>query len=74
MKIYKLLNITIFACLCLFSLETTEAQDLKSQVDEYLLSHSQPNAPGASVLIAKDGKAIYKKAVGMANLELNVPL
>jgi len=74
MKIYKFLNIIVFASLCLFSIETTEAQDLKSQVDEYLLSHSQPNAPGASILIAKDGKAIYKKAVGMANLELNVPL
>jgi len=74
MKIHNFFKITIFTCLCLFSLETSEAQNLTSQVDEYLLSHSQPNAPGASVLIAKDGKAIYKKAVGMANLELNVPL
>ena len=74
MKIFKLLNIIVFASLCLFNIEVINAQDLKSQVDEYLLSHSQPNAPGASVLIAKDGKAIYKKAVGMANLELNVPL
>lgn len=74
MKIYKFLNIIVFVSLSLFSLETTNAQDLKSTVDAYLLSHSQPNAPGASVLIAKDGKAIYKKAVGMANLELNVPL
>lgn len=74
MKIYKFLNIIVFVSLCFFNLETTNAQDLKSQVDEYLLSHSQPDAPGASVLIAKDGKAIYKKAVGMANLELDVPL
>lgn len=74
MKIYKFLNIIVFVSLSLFSLETINAQDLKSTVDAYLLSHSQPNAPGASVLIAKDGKAIYKKAVGMANLELNVPL
>ena len=58
----------------LFFSFSNQAQNLTSQVDEYLLSHSQPNAPGASVLIAKDGKAIYKKAVGMANLELNVPL
>jgi CubicO group peptidase (beta-lactamase class C family) len=74
MKIHKLIGTSILACLCLFSLATIQAQDLTSQVDEYLLSHSDPNAPGASVLIAKDGKAIYKKAVGMANLELNVPL
>ena len=59
---------------CLLISFSNQAQNLTSQVDEYLLSHSQPNAPGASVLISKDGKAIYKKAVGMANLELNVPL
>ena len=74
MKIQDFFKITIFTCLCFFSLGTSEAQNLSSQVDEYLLSHSQPDAPGASILIAKDGKAIYKKAVGMANLELDVPL
>lgn len=30
--------------------------------------------PGAAVLIAKDDKIIYRKAFGMANLELNVPM
>lgn len=66
-------TIALFSFFLLISF-SIQAQNLTSQVDEYLLSHSLPNAPGASVLIAKDGKAIYKKAVGMANLELNVPL
>lgn len=50
------------------------SQDFKKQVDEYLAEKSKPDAPGISLLIAKDGKTIYKKAVGMADLELNVPL
>lgn len=31
-------------------------------------------SPGAAVLIAKDDKVIYRKAFGMANLELQVPM
>ncbi len=50
------------------------SQDFKQQVDDYLAEHSKPDAPGISLLIAKDGKVLYKKAVGMADLELNVPL
>lgn len=50
------------------------SQDFKKQVDEYLTEHSKPDAPGISLLIAKDGKVLYKKAVGLADLELNVPL
>lgn len=33
-----------------------------------------PSEPGAIVILAKDGKPIFKKAYGMSNLELNVPL
>jgi CubicO group peptidase (beta-lactamase class C family) len=36
-------------------------------------SQFKPNEPGATVLVAKDGKILYHKAFGMANLELNVP-
>jgi CubicO group peptidase (beta-lactamase class C family) len=53
---------------------TVIAQNLNQQVDAYLASHSTPHGPGASILIAKNGKVIYKKAVGLANLELKIPL
>lgn len=39
-----------------------------------MASHSAANAPGVSILIAKNGQVIYKKAVGLANLELQIPL
>ena len=50
------------------------AQTMEQQVDAYLKARYPANAPGVSFLIAKDGKTIYRKAFGMANLELNVPM
>jgi CubicO group peptidase (beta-lactamase class C family) len=34
----------------------------------------QPNAPGATFLISRNGNIVYKKAFGLANLELNLPV
>src|ERR1700722_1615082 len=31
-------------------------------------------APGAAVLVAKNGQVVYKKGFGSANLELNTPM
>lgn len=33
-----------------------------------------PNEPGAAVIVVKDGQVVFRKAVGMANMELGVPL
>ncbi|MGM5470725.1 serine hydrolase [Flavobacteriaceae bacterium LMO-SS05] len=74
MKSLKTLNIIPFLLFNFLIITSSFAQDFKQQVDTYLAQHSQPDAPGLSLLIAKDGNAIYKKAVGMADLELQVPL
>jgi CubicO group peptidase (beta-lactamase class C family) len=34
----------------------------------------KPGEPGATALVARNGQIIYKKAFGMANLELDVPM
>lgn len=52
----------------------TFAQNFESKVDSLLESKYLPSNPGAVFLIAKDGKAVYTKAFGMANMELNVPM
>ena len=59
---------------CLFILTINHAQDLSSQIDTYLASVYSSNEPGVSILVAKNGKSIYRKAFGKANLELDVPL
>lgn len=50
------------------------AQSLNERFDRILQSEFPQDAPGATVLVAKNGEVIYQKAVGMANLELQVPM
>jgi CubicO group peptidase (beta-lactamase class C family) len=49
------------------------AQNL-TKIDSLLQEKYPDNAPGATFLISKNGSVIYKKAFGLANLELNVPM
>ncbi|MDA9970805.1 hypothetical protein N9E56_03120 [Flavobacteriaceae bacterium] len=49
------------------------AQGVFSKIDSLLQEKYEPSAPGAAFLISKDGNVIYKKAFGLANLELSVP-
>ena len=74
MKLSQSTKILCFVCLTLFCFSTAIAQTLEQQIDEYLKAEYKANEPGVSFLIAKDGKPIYQKAFGMANLELNVPM
>lgn len=64
-----LLLITLIPSGCVF------AQNQEKQIDRYVLEkYKDNNAPGVAVLVAKDGKIVYDKAFGKANLELNVPM
>lgn len=52
-----------------------KAQTIKTgEIDTFLLTQFNPTQPGGVVMISKNGKVIYKKAFGMADLELNVPV
>lgn len=63
---------------------TTKAQEIKkvspelkqmtSEFDRLLSEQFKPGETGCAALVAKNGQIIYKKAFGMANLELNVPM
>lgn len=43
-------------------------------VDRIFADVAKPGSPGCSVGVARDGKLLYSKGYGLANLELNVPL
>lgn len=67
----------LFVVLTLLFLNSTSksyAQNLESNIDSLLEAKYPSYAPGADFLIAQNGKIIYKKAFGLANLELNVPM
>ena len=50
------------------------AQKLEKQFDQMLGDQYLPNEPGATALVAIDGKIVYHKAFGMANMELDVKM
>ncbi len=60
--------------LILFIASKTSAQSTEKAIDAIFSEAYPANSPGATVLISKDDKVIYRKAFGMANLELNTPM
>ncbi|WP_299363153.1 serine hydrolase [Winogradskyella sp.] len=51
---------------------TGYAQNLTQQFDDIVSQSYKSDMPGATFLVAKDGKAIYRKAIGKSSLELDV--
>lgn len=47
---------------------------LVSEIDAMLTAAYPADEPGAAVIVVKDGDTMFRKAYGMANLELDVPL
>jgi len=50
------------------------AKDSGEKVDRLFALWDRPGSPGASVAVIKDGRIIYKKGYGYANLEYDVPI
>lgn len=72
----SILNCRIFIILMLISgsFPMLSAQKPEKDFDEFIRSQYKTDEPGAAVLVARDGKVIYRKGFGMANLELNTAM
>ncbi len=67
--------ILAFGLLCnLTFAQLKDDKGLAAEFDKILSEQFKPDEPGATALVARNGQIIYKKAFGMANLELNVPM
>ncbi len=64
---------TAMLCLMVFVLPS-QAKSTSKQYDQLLNKLFEQGGPGGVALVVKDGKTIYRKAFGMANLELNVKM
>ncbi len=71
MKINHTFALLLFSCLFI---TTSKAQDLTQKFDDIVFESYKPDEPGATILVAKDGKAIYRKAIGKSSLELDVDM
>ena len=62
------------ACMILLFATVAAAPTAPAQIDAILKDYDRADAPGASVLVALDGKVLYRKAFGLANLEERTPI
>lgn len=67
----KLLWIFLFIA---FLVSLVFADEKTDKVDKLFSKWDSTISPGAALAIIKDGKIIYKRGYGMANLEHNIPL
>ncbi len=59
-------SLLVFACLSNFAQNRTNA--LQTGIDSLFKSYNKPGSPGVAVLIVRDGKIVFEKGYGMANL------
>lgn len=65
-------SLTLFVFL--FTIHFSFSQNFESKIDSIVSLNYTQNEPGISILIAKDGKPIYKKAFGKSNIELGTSM
>ena len=66
-------NYLIIACLFIFSANPCFAQSKSEKLDEVMKTYHRFNMFDGAVLVAEEGKVIYKNAFGLANREWNIP-
>ena len=68
MNKYLLLNVFyLFSILCFGQIKESKA------IDSIFMEWNKPSVPGCALGIMKEGKLIYAKGYGMANLEYDIP-
>src|SRR5207249_8599991 len=53
---------------------STPAESVTTRVDKLFAQWDKPDSPGCALGIIKDGKLIYTRGYGMANLDYNIPI
>lgn len=52
----------------------TAPADIGAAIDALMTKQIKPDGPGATVLVARNGVPVFRKAYGLADIELNVPM
>ena len=67
----KLKIVLIFVVIC--SALSISAQTIESTIDQYLTIRSEMGGFSGAVLVAKEGKVIFRKSYGFADVEKRIP-
>jgi CubicO group peptidase (beta-lactamase class C family) len=66
-------QLAIFFALAFVLAVNALAQDVNAKFDEYLTAITKQGRFTGSVLVAREGKVVFSKGYGMANLEFDIP-
>jgi CubicO group peptidase (beta-lactamase class C family) len=69
-----LLTFTLFSIASAQTPAANAQSDITLRVDRLFARFDRPDSPGCALGVIKDGKLIYKKGYGMANLEHDIPV
>jgi CubicO group peptidase (beta-lactamase class C family) len=72
--IYLIIVLIAFSCKTEGNRTLTTNDNLTLSIDSLMNSSYLATDPGATIIITKEGKELYAKGFGMANLELEVPM
>ncbi len=68
-------NLTAFFLVLLMAIPSMKyAQTIETQIDQLMSDQYKTDASGATILVAKDGKVMLRKAYGKANMELDIDM
>lgn len=74
---YRYLLFTCLLCVSLLSLHSPGAlaeDSFASRIDGIFSEWNRADSPGCSLSVIKDGKIVYEKGYGLANLEYGIPI
>lgn len=54
--------------------KSVQDSSITAQVDKIFNQWDKPNSPGCALAVIKDGRIVYKRGYGMANLDYDVPI
>lgn len=74
MKNVKILLLLLILGLIAAGVPGLAAETLERTFDTLMKAEYAANQPGAAVIVRRGGKTLYRKALGMADLELGTPL
>jgi CubicO group peptidase (beta-lactamase class C family) len=70
----RILHLLIAIALLLAAQASVLAQDKAAKIDELMKVYNSYRQFNGAVLVAENGKVIFKKGYGMANMEWNIPV
>ena len=72
MKAIYPLVLLLLAISLLYSSLMRNSAEKAAAMDELFRDYARPGVPGASVMVIEDGKVLFKKAYGLANVEAHI--